>query len=79
MLGHEPLPRNDIECLGDVLPDLRQPVAAAAWTGGRHRVNDAPTRQVIRKVPPRRLVAIKTLNRDDRRFRLGSVLANTCS
>ena len=29
-------------------------------------MNDAPMRQVIRKVSPRRLVAIRTLNRDDR-------------
>jgi hypothetical protein len=42
-------------------------------------VNNAPARQVIRKVPPRRLAAIKTLNRDDWRVRLGSVLAKICS
>jgi hypothetical protein len=79
MLGHEPLSRNDIDGLGDILPHLRQLIAAAAWTGGRHRVNDARARQVIRKVAPRRLAALKTLNGDDWRFRLGSVLASICS
>jgi hypothetical protein len=30
MLGHEPLPRNDIERLGDILSDLREFAAAAS-------------------------------------------------
>lgn len=38
VLGHEPLPRDDIERLGDVLADLAEFAAAAAWTRGRRRV-----------------------------------------
>jgi len=40
VLGHELSPRDDIEGFGDILPDLREPRAAAARTRGRHRVND---------------------------------------
>src|SRR6266849_10453640 len=75
VLGHEPLPRDDIEGFGDILPDLREPGAAAAWAGSRHRVNDTPARQVIGKIPPRRLAPRKATNLDARGLQLGSILA----
>jgi hypothetical protein len=40
MLGHKPLPRNDVERLGDILADFRELGAAAARTRGRRGVND---------------------------------------
>ena len=48
MLGHEPLPRDDIERLGDILADLGELAAATARARGRRRVNNAPPRQVLR-------------------------------
>ena len=54
VLGHEPLPRHDIERLGDVLADLRKLRAAAARAGGRRRVDNAPPWQMSREVPARR-------------------------
>src|SRR5258706_13824871 len=77
VLGHEPLPRDDIEGFGDILPDLRELRAAAARTGGRHRVNDATPRQVIGKVPPRRLASREAANLAARRLQPGGVLAET--
>ena len=75
VLGHEPLPRHDIERLGDVLADLREPGAAAARAGVRCRVNDAPSRQVSREVPACRRPPHEALNLDTGRLCLGLVLA----
>src|ERR1700756_4641275 len=54
MLGHEPLPRDDVECLVDVLANLAEFAAAAAWTRGRRWVNDAPRWQIGGESWPRR-------------------------
>src|SRR6185312_13755061 len=53
MRGHEPLPRHYVERLVDVFADLAEFAAAAAWTRGRRRVNDAPKWQIGGKVAPR--------------------------
>ncbi|SEF12761.1 hypothetical protein SAMN05444161_8822 [Rhizobiales bacterium GAS191] len=74
MLRDEPLPRNDIERLGDILSDLRQLRAAAARASARRRVHDAPARQVGGKVAPCRLAPRKAFNLDARRFGLGVIL-----
>ncbi len=70
MLGHEPLPRDDIERLSDILPDLRELGAAAAWARGRRGVNDAPARQIGGKVAPRRLAPREALHLHPRRLGL---------
>jgi hypothetical protein len=75
MLGHEPLPRHDVEGLGDVLADLREPGAAAARTGSRRRMDHAPPRQMLGDVPARRLAPRKTLDLDARRLGLRRILA----
>src|SRR5882672_10693603 len=49
VLGHEPLPRDDIEGFGDILPDLRELRAAAA-----HRESPAASPCVARSCEPRR-------------------------
>src|SRR5208282_2162240 len=64
MLGHEPLPRHHIERLGDILADLRQFRAAAAWACGRRRVNNAAPRQMGGKVPPCPLAPREALDRN---------------
>jgi len=53
VLRHEPLPRNHIERLGDILADLRQVRAAAACACGRRRVDNPPPLQMSREVPAR--------------------------
>ena len=70
MLGHEPLPRDHVERLGDVLANLAKLAAATAWTRGRRGVNDAPARQIGRKVAPCRRLPPKALHLDSAR-RLG--------
>src|SRR5262249_4896267 len=62
MLGNEPLPRDDIERLADVLVDLRELAAATARAPARRRVNDAPARQLGREAPPRRRSPCEALN-----------------
>ena len=49
MLDHFPGPRDHLEGLGDVLAQLRELRASAAGAGRRRRVQDALTRQVLRK------------------------------
>ena len=75
MLGHEPLPRHHVERLGDVLADLGELAAAAAGARRRGRVNDAPPRQVIGKVPARRWAPREALNPDAGALRLGLILS----
>jgi hypothetical protein len=75
MLGHEPLPRHDIERLGDSLADLGELGAATTRTARRRRMNDAPTRQIGGKVAPRRLAPREALHLNRRRFCFGLVLS----
>src|SRR5262249_34867645 len=62
------------ERLGDVFADLRQLGAAAARAGGRRRVDDTPARQVLGKVPTRRLAPHEAANLDAGRLGLGLIL-----
>src|SRR5208337_5182992 len=78
MLGHEPLARDDIESLGDILADLGQLGAATTGTRVRCRVNNAPARQMLRKVEPRRLAPREALHLDPGRRGLALVLARSC-
>jgi hypothetical protein len=55
MLGHQPLPRNNIESLGDVFADLGELARAAARAGLRRGVNNPPAWQIGGKVAPLRL------------------------
>jgi hypothetical protein len=75
MLGHEPLPRHDIERLGDILADLGEFAAATTRTARRCRMNDAPTRQIGGKLAPRRLAPREAPHFDACRFGLGLVLS----
>lgn len=75
MLGHEPLPGDDVERLGDVLADLGELVPAAARTRRRRRVNNPPARQIGREVAPRPLASREALHVDARRLGLGRILA----
>src|SRR5262249_28275839 len=74
MLGHEPLPRDDIERLGDILANFRELGAAAARARGRRRVNNAPARQIGGKVAPRHLAPREALHLDLPRRGLGLIL-----
>jgi hypothetical protein len=49
MLDNLPLPRNDLQRLGDILADLGKPGRPAAGALGRRRNDDALARQVGRK------------------------------
>src|SRR5215831_6862974 len=69
-----PLPRDDIEGLGDVLADLRELATATARAGSRCGVNDAPARQMLRKVAARRLAPREALHLDPHRRGLGLIL-----
>jgi hypothetical protein len=55
-LDHLPLPRNDLQRLGDRLAELGE-LAAAAWTGSRAGDHDALARQMRRKRRAHRLSA----------------------
>ncbi len=77
MLGHEPLPRHDIERLGDILADLGELAAAAARARGRRGVDDAPARQIGGKVAPRRLAPREALHLDARRLGLRLILSRS--
>jgi hypothetical protein len=74
MLGHKQLPRHHVERLGDILADLRELAAAAAWARGRRRVNDAPARQVIGEVPARAVLPRKASNLGAGCLGLGRIL-----
>jgi hypothetical protein len=41
VLDHLPLARNELQRLGHVLANLAQSAVAAAWAGGRHRIDNA--------------------------------------
>ena len=71
MLGHEPLPWYDIEGLGDIFADLRQLGATTARAACWRRMNKAPARQVVGKVPTRRFAPLKSRNLDHRCCGLG--------
>ena len=55
-LDHLPLPRNDLQRLGERLAELGE-LAAAAWTGSRAGEHDALARQMRRKRRADRLFA----------------------
>jgi hypothetical protein len=74
MLGHKPLPRHHIQGLGDILAELRELAAAAARARCRRRVDDTLARQVIRKVPARRLAPREASDLGAGRLGLGRVL-----
>jgi len=78
VLGHEPLPRHDVERLGDVLADLRELGAAAARARRGGRMNDAPARQIRRKVAPCRRAPREALHVNTRRLDLSLVLGRGC-
>ena len=56
-LDHLPLPRDHLQCLGDILAELRQPRAAAAGTGCRCRHDDPLARQMLGEGLTRRALA----------------------
>src|SRR5579862_572688 len=75
MHGYEPLPRHHIECLGDILTNLGELAAATTRTARRHRMNDAPTRQIGGKIAPCRRAPREALHFDARgRLSLSLVL-----
>ena len=77
VLGHEPLPWDDVERLGDVLAHLGQLAAAAARARGRRGVNDAPARQIGGKVAPRPLAPREALHLDARHLGLRLILSRS--
>ena len=75
MLGHEPLPGDNVERLGDILADLGELAPAAARARRRRRVNNPPARQIGRKVAPRPLTPREALHVDAPRLGLRLILA----
>src|SRR5580692_9393127 len=59
VLDHLPLAWNELQRLGHVLANLAQSVVAAAWAGGRHRIDNALPRQMLRQRPTGRLAALE--------------------
>ena len=59
MLDHLPLPRNDLQRLGDVLAQFAQPRAAAAQAGRRCRLDHPLARQMLGEGLARRPLAGK--------------------
>ena len=57
VLDHLPLPRNDLQRLGDVLAQLAQPRAAAAQASGRSRLDHPLARQMLGEGLARRALA----------------------
>ena len=62
VLDDLPLPRHQLQGLGDVLAQLMQGTAAAR-AGRRHRIDHALARQVLGQRPPRRLAASDRFHR----------------
>jgi hypothetical protein len=63
MLDHLPLARNELQRLGHVLAELTQSVVATAGAGGRHRIDNAFPRQMLRQRPAGRLAALERCHR----------------
>src|SRR5437868_8103998 len=59
MLDHFPLPRDDLQRLGDILAQLAQPRAAAAKANGRSRLDHPLARQMLGEGLARRTLAGK--------------------
>src|SRR5437764_6570593 len=59
VLDHFPLPRDDLQRLGDVLAQLPQPRAAAAKASARSRLNHPLARQMLGEGLARRALASK--------------------
>lgn len=64
VLDHLPLARNELQRLGHVLAKLAQSAFAAAWAGGRHRIDNALTRQMLRQRPTGWLAALERWHRN---------------
>src|SRR5689334_1254607 len=64
VLDHLPLAWNELQRLGDVLADLAQPAIAAAWAGGRHRIDKAFPRQMLWQRPAGWLAALERWHRN---------------
>jgi hypothetical protein len=69
------LPRDDIKRLGNIFADLGELGAAATGTACRHRMNNAPTRQIGGKVAPRRRPPREASHLHARRIGLRFVLS----
>ena len=63
VLDHLPLPRHELQRLGDVLAELAQRPAAAARAGRRRRIDDALARQMLGQRPARRLAPLERWHR----------------
>jgi hypothetical protein len=77
-LHHLPLSRHHLEPLGHVLPQLGEPLRAAAGTFGRTGHDDALPRQMRRERLARRLPAGERANRRGRCGLLGGKLVLGC-
>src|SRR5580704_19281168 len=76
MLGYEPLPWDNVECLGDILADLGELGSTTARARRRYGMNHASTRQMIGKLPSRLLGAPKAA--DLEAFGPGGIFARSC-
>jgi hypothetical protein len=50
MLDHLPLARDEFQCLGHILAELAQSAITATGAGGRHRIDNALSRQMLRPI-----------------------------
>lgn len=64
VLDHLPLARNELQRLGHVLANLAQSAVAAAWAGGRHWIDNALPRQMLRQRPAGWLAALERWHRN---------------
>jgi len=64
VLDHLPLTRNELQHLGHILAELAQPAITATGTGGRHRIDNALPRQMLRQRPAGRLAALERGHRN---------------